>query len=113
MNGNGDALRQLLLILLDNALRHTPAGGKIHLETGLRGRLRQIVVIDNGEGIPAQHMAHIFERFYQVDPGSNENRSSGLGLSIAKGLVEAQAGVIRVESQPGKGTRFSIALPGN
>jgi signal transduction histidine kinase len=111
--GDPTRLRQVLLILLDNALRHTPAGGKIRLETGMRGRLRQIAVSDNGEGIPTQHLAHIFERFYQVDPGSNENRSSGLGLSIAKGLVEAQAGIIRVESQPGEGTRFSIALPGN
>jgi signal transduction histidine kinase len=111
--GDPTRLRQVLLILLDNALRHTPAGGRIHLETNLRGKMRKIIVSDNGEGIPTEHLAHIFERFYQVDPGSNENRSSGLGLSIAKGLVEAQAGIIRVESRLGKGTRFSIALPGN
>jgi signal transduction histidine kinase len=111
--GDPTRLRQVLLILLDNALRHTPPGGTIRLETRLRGRLRQIVVSDNGEGIPSKHLAHVFERFYQVDPGSNENRSSGLGLSIARGLVEAQGGIIRVESQLGKGTQFSIALPGS
>jgi signal transduction histidine kinase len=110
--GDATRLRQVLLILLDNALRHTPPGGTIRLETGLRGRLRQIVVSDNGEGIPSKHLAHVFERFYQVDPGSNENRSIGLGLSIAKALVEAQGGIIRVESQVGKGTQFSIAMPG-
>ncbi len=110
--GDTTRLRQVLLILLDNALRHTPAGGRIRLETGLRGKLRQITVSDNGEGIPPRHLPHIFDRFYQVDPGSNENRSSGLGLSIARGLVEAQGGIINVESQPGKGTRFSIAMPG-
>jgi signal transduction histidine kinase len=111
--GDPTRLRQVLLILLDNALRHTPAGGSIRMETGLRGRLRQIMVSDNGEGIPSRHLPHIFERFYQVDPGGDENRSSGLGLSIARGLVEAQGGIIQVESQPGNGTRFSIALPGN
>jgi signal transduction histidine kinase len=111
--GDPTRLRQVLLILLDNALRHTPPGGTIRMETGFRGRLRQIVVSDNGEGIPSKHLAHVFERFYQVDPGSDENRSSGLGLSIAKALVEAQGGIIRVESQVGKGTWFSIALPGN
>ena len=111
--GDPTRLRQVLLILLDNALRHTPPGGRIRLETSLRGRVRQILVSDNGEGIPVQHLPHVFERFYQVEAGSNENRSSGLGLSIAKGLMEAQGGVINVESQAGKGTQFSIALPGN
>ncbi|MEJ2601269.1 MAG: HAMP domain-containing sensor histidine kinase, partial [Anaerolineales bacterium] len=111
--GDPTRLRQVLLILLDNALNHTSTGGKIRLETRLRGRLRQILVSDNGEGIPSQHLHHVFERFYQVEAGSNENRSSGLGLSIAKGLMEAQGGTIHVESQVGKGTQFSIALPGN
>ncbi|HZD55149.1 MAG TPA: HAMP domain-containing sensor histidine kinase [Anaerolineales bacterium] len=112
VHGDRDRIRQVLLILLDNAMRFTPAGGTIHLETSQRGRWCQIIVRDNGSGIPAEHLPHIFERFYQASTSDQGLvRSNGLGLSIAKGIIEAQGGTIRIESQAGKGTRAILELP--
>ena len=110
--GDPTRLRQVILILLDNALRHTPAGGSITISTQPQGKFVEIVVADTGRGIPPEHIAHIFERFYQVNqPGGEESRSNGLGLSIAKGLIEAQGGSITLESQVDAGTRVSIRMP--
>ncbi len=105
-------LRQVLLILLDNALRHTPESGLIRLEGHDNGRLVQLQVSDTGTGIPTQHLPHIFERFYRGEEDrSQSNHGSGLGLAIAKGLVEAMQGSITLISQPGQGTRVTIHLP--
>jgi signal transduction histidine kinase len=104
-------LRQVILILLDNALRFTPRGGAIHIDAHPQGKLVQISVTDSGCGIPPEHVPHVFERFYQVSPGNEESHSNGLGLSIAKALVEAQGGKIHLESWLGKGTRVTISLP--
>jgi signal transduction histidine kinase len=105
-------MRQVLLILIDNALRFTPAGGSIRLETVARHKTHQIIVSDNGTGISPDHLAHLFERFYQINPtGEALTRSNGLGLSIAKGIIEAQGGEIHVESQVGVGTRVVLELP--
>ncbi len=105
-------LRQVLLILLDNAIRYTPRGGTICLEALRHGRLNEITVSDDGAGIPAEYLPHVFERFYQAPgPGREETRSNGLGLSIAKALVEAMNGKISIESQPGEGTQVTIQLP--
>jgi len=104
-------LRQVLLILLDNALRFTPVGGTIRMGSENRGREVVLHVVDNGRGIPAEHLEHIFERFYQVPGQSMESRGNGLGLSIAQGLVEAQHGKIIISSIPGTGTRVQILLP--
>lgn len=105
-------MRQVLLILIDNALRFTPAGGSIRLETVARRKTHQIIVSDNGSGIPPEQLGHLFERFYQVNPtGEALTRSNGLGLSIAKGIIEAQGGEIHVESQVGTGTRVVLELP--
>ncbi len=109
--GDRARLRQVLLILLDNAIRFTPAGGSIRLETVPHTKTCQIMVSDNGTGIAPQHLPHIFERFYQVAPSADSSRSNGLGLSIAKGIIEAQGGRISIESQPGKGTRLTIEMP--
>ncbi len=110
-------LRQVLLILLDNAVRFTPPGGTIQLEARPLGRLCEIRVADTGRGIPPEHLPHVFERFYQV-PGSGSRetgapaaRGNGLGLSIAKALVEAQGGSIHIQSQVGKGTVAVVSLP--
>lgn len=109
VNADITRLRQVLLILLDNALRHTPTGGTILVETALEGRNLRISVSDNGEGIPAEHLPHVFERFYQVDSArGKEGKGNGLGLSIAKSLVEIQDGQIQIASQSGKGTIISI-----
>jgi signal transduction histidine kinase len=110
--GDPTRLRQVILILLDNALRHTPPGGSITINTRMQARFVEIVVADTGRGIPAANLPHIFERFYQVNqPGDNESRSNGLGLSIAKGLIDAQEGSITLESQVGVGTRVTIRMP--
>ncbi len=111
VRGDRVRLRQVLLILLDNALRFTPSGGTVRLASHVSGRQVAITVMDSGSGIPPEHLSHIFERFYQV-PGQEEAvRGNGLGLSIAKGLVEAHHGKISIASQPGKGTSVQVLLP--
>jgi signal transduction histidine kinase len=105
-------LRQVLLILIDNAIRYTPSGGAVCLEASRHGRLDTIAVSDNGAGIPAEFVPHLFERFYQApQPETDQSRSNGLGLSIAKALVDAMGGGIAIESQLGKGTRVTVELP--
>lgn len=105
-------LRQVLIILLDNALRHTPPGGRITVQSASEGRNLRISVSDSGEGITEEHLAHVFERFYQAESGrSMDYKGAGLGLSIAKSLIDAQGGQIRIASQPGKGTIVTITLP--
>jgi signal transduction histidine kinase len=111
VRGDPVRLRQVLLILLDNALRFTPAGGAIHVGAKVEGKLMSLYVADNGGGIPAKDLPHVFERFYQVQEQSGDWRGNGLGLSIAKGLVEAQHGTLSINSAPGKGTTVFIHLP--
>jgi two-component system heavy metal sensor histidine kinase CusS len=82
------------------------------LEASPSGRACHIVVADSGCGIAPEHLPHVFERFYQVgQPGEVETRNNGLGLSIARSLVEAQGGKISLESQPGQGTRVTVSMP--
>jgi signal transduction histidine kinase len=110
--GDRMRMRQVLLILLDNAVRFTPQGGTIRLETIEKRKVHQVIVSDNGSGILPEYLPHIFERFYQANPtGEAQARTNGLGLSIAKGLIEAQGGQIHVESWVGKGTRVVLELP--
>lgn len=106
-------LRQVLLILLDNALRHTPAGGTVRLATEARGRHVAIVVEDTGAGIAPADLPHVFDRFYRADRArtGGVDAGSGLGLAIAKGLVEAQGGTIGLSSKLGAGTRAEVTLP--
>lgn len=110
--GDPMRLRQVLLIVLDNALRHTPGGGRVDLSGRASGRQVEIVVADTGTGIAPEHLARIFDRFYRAGHGRDEAEGgSGLGLAIARGLIEAQGGAIRLESRPGEGTRATLALP--
>jgi len=104
-------LRQILLIFLDNALRHTPAGGTIRISTHGRGREIQLTVADTGSGIAPEDLPHLFERFYQSDRSRFGSAGSGLGLAIAKALVDAHGGEIRLTSRPGEGTRVTVTLP--
>ncbi len=105
-------LRQVLLILLDNALRFTPAKGAIRLSARKDHKWIQIEIADEGQGIPPKDLPHLFDRFYQVSSPENEgNRTNGLGLSIAHSLIEAQGGSISISSQLGKGTRVRILFP--
>jgi len=105
-------LRQVLLILLDNALHHTPSGGLIRLRTQSDGRYTQLTVSDSGSGIDPQHLPHVFERFYRgKEDRSQHDSGSGLGLAIARGLVEAMHGQIEITSQLDRGTQVIIRLP--
>jgi signal transduction histidine kinase len=108
------AIGRVLNNLISNALRHTPAGGEIHVHAWRTARGVELSVRDTGEGIPAQDIPHIFERFYRGDTSRSRNRSTGgagLGLAIAQGIVRAHGGDIRVESQVGKGTQFTFSIP--
>jgi signal transduction histidine kinase len=113
ITGDGDRLVQLFTNLLDNALKHTPAGGQVTATTELANREVVISVADTGPGIPPEHLPRVFERFYQVDRSRARSQTSGvgLGLAICKELAEAHGGRISVESVVGVGTRFSVYLP--
>jgi signal transduction histidine kinase len=110
--GDPVRLRQVLLIVLDNALRYTPAGGTIRV-TGLhQGRHVQITVADSGPGMAPAHLPHVFDRFYRTDEARQAaSGGTGLGLAIAKALVEAHHGQIGIESRQGQGTRVMVILP--
>lgn len=108
--GDRDALKQVLLILLDNAVKFTPLHGTITISTAEADGRIAIHVRDTGQGIPPAALAHIFERFYRVET-SRTRAGAGLGLAIAKELIEAQGGTITVESQWGKGSQFTVRLP--
>jgi signal transduction histidine kinase len=111
--GDPTHLRQVLLIVLDNAIQHTPSDGTIKITTIENGQSVEICVSDTGCGISPDHLPHIFERFYRPDSTRTEQRSgAGLGLSIAKALVEAQQGRIVVESEVGRGTHMRVILDG-
>lgn len=103
-----DRIDQLLQNLLGNALRHTPRGGSIEMRARRLGQVLQLEVEDTGGGIRADHIPHLFDRFWR--PEGQEGGGAGLGLAIVKGIVEAHEGEIEVESQPGKGTRFRVTL---
>ncbi|MCC7363337.1 MAG: HAMP domain-containing protein [Dehalococcoidia bacterium] len=102
---------QLLLNLVDNAVRHTGAGGAVGVTWAAEGGALLLRVRDTGEGIPAEALPHIFDRFYRVDPARQRNDGTGLGLAICKWIAEAHGGSIGVESAPGAGTTFTVRLP--
>lgn len=108
--GDRDALKQVLLILLDNALKFTPAGGVIRIASTLNTQTAAVSIADTGPGIAPGDLPHIFERFYRSDV-SRTGAGAGLGLAIAKDLVDAQAGQITVASEAGRGSTFTVTLP--
>ncbi len=105
-------IRQALLNLVDNAIRHSPAGAKITIRLKERGGTCVVEVIDNGPGIAREHRARVFERFYRVDRSrSRRDGGAGLGLSIALRAVVASGGTLDVDSIVGEGSTFRITLP--
>lgn len=107
-----DRLAQVLGNLLNNALRYTPPGGTIRLSASQDGEAVLLQVADSGPGIPAEALPDVFERTFRGDPSRHQTEGeTGLGLAIARSLVEAQGGVISVASQPGQGATFTIRLP--
>jgi len=105
-------LKQVLLIIMDNALRNSPCDNSVEIAAALHGSTVDISVTDHGEGITKADQEKVFDRFYKADDRSSpEYSGSGLGLSIAKGLIEAQGGHISLNSSPGNGTTVIISLP--
>ncbi|BAF58632.1 signal transduction histidine kinase [Pelotomaculum thermopropionicum SI] len=108
--GDKDYLMQLLLILIENAVRYTPPGGEVRLEAQAEGDCVEISIIDNGIGIAEKDLPHIFERFYRADK-VRFSSGSGLGLAIARWIVEEHGGTIIVKSKEGEGSTFTVHLP--
>jgi len=110
--GDEDLLVQVLVNVLDNALAHTPAGGRIAVGCRVAGERVRLWVADTGPGIPSAHQARIFDRFYRVDTGrARQHGGIGLGLAIAKAIAEAHGGTITLTSEAGRGTRVELLLP--
>jgi signal transduction histidine kinase len=110
--GDRDQLRQVLVILLDNAVRYTPAGGRIHVQARADGKEAVVTVHDTGIGIPEEALPRVFERFYRADDARNRQSGGvGLGLAIARELVTRHSGRISVTSTDGAGSTFTVRLP--
>lgn len=113
VNGDRLALERVMLNLIENAVRYTPGGESVTVRVSKLPPWIEIEVIDTGGGIAAEHLPHLFERFYRVDKArSRAHGGSGLGLSIVKALVEAHGGGVSVRSEVGKGSVFTVRLPG-
>jgi signal transduction histidine kinase len=108
-----DRLQEVLANLLNNALRHTPAGGQVTLGAVSSGQTVQLNVTDTGDGITAEHLPRVFERFYRIDSDrADQHGGSGIGLAITRALVQAHDGRVQAHSAgPGKGSTFTITLP--
>ncbi|NJK44164.1 MAG: HAMP domain-containing histidine kinase [Pleurocapsa sp. SU_196_0] len=112
VSGHGDRLRQLMLVLIDNALKYTPSGGRVGVEQRLAGEWVTVCVTDDGPGIAPQDLSRVFERFYRAEGSRNrETGGTGLGLPIAKWITEQHGGQIWLESEIGRGTTAIVKLP--
>ena len=110
IDGEEDHLKTIFLNIIDNGIKYTPQKGSVEVTSGREGSLAKVSVHDTGIGIPKDEIAHIFDRFYQVDK-SRHRGGFGLGLSIAKSVVEAHNGTIEAESQSSEGATFTVRLP--
>jgi two-component system OmpR family sensor kinase len=107
-------LRQLCMNLLTNAMKYTPPGGRVDVETEVTEQTIILRVKDTGLGIAPGDLPHIFDRFWRADPARSRTGArpgSGLGLAISKWVAEAHGGTIEVQSRPGRGTTFTVTLP--
>jgi signal transduction histidine kinase len=106
-----DRMAQVFGNLISNSLRYTPEGGQILLTAGQEKEALAFCVQDNGQGISAEALPYIFDRFYRADPARSQSSESGLGLAIARSIVEAHGGSISAESEEGKGTKIRMVFP--
>jgi signal transduction histidine kinase len=118
VDGDPARLHELLVILVDNAIKYTDAGGNVVLTVNRAGKRATLEVADTGHGIPAEALAHIFDRFYRADKARSRDSGptgpsggTGLGLAIARQIVDAHGGTIRMDSEFGKGTKVTVELP--
>ncbi len=112
ISGDQTRLSQLLINLVDNALRYTPAGGNVRVVVTEQGGWAELRVEDTGVGIGVQHLPHVFERFYRADTArARPDGGSGLGLAISQWIAQAHGGQISVESELGRGSTFTVRLP--
>ena len=109
--GDPALVRQLLLIVLDNAIKFTAAGGAVRLEIATRDGRAEVMVSDSGIGIPADQLPHVFERFYRGDAARRQADGAGLGLAIARWIADAHGARIELQSEPGTGTRVRVSFP--
>ena len=107
---NAASIEELLTILVDNALKYSPAGSRIKASVATSGRSVEFRIANGGEGIPADKLPHVFDRFYRVNDSRNDG-GSGLGLALAKEIVSVHKGELTVSSNSGKTTTFSVLLP--
>jgi heavy metal sensor kinase len=110
--GSDFRLMQLIANLVENGIEHTPAGGSVSVSVSMQANdsTAMLEVRDTGTGIAAQHLPHVFERFYRADPARSDG-GLGLGLSICQSIAEGHGGSIRAESRPGAGSTFKVILP--
>lgn len=111
VNADADQMRRLFLNLIDNAIKYTGSGGEVQLSAAADDVNARITVSDTGRGIPAEHLPRIFEKFHRVHNHSDRVAGTGLGLSIALSIAKAHQGDILVDSEPSKGSTFTIVLP--
>jgi two-component system phosphate regulon sensor histidine kinase PhoR len=110
--GDADGVEQMLLNLVDNALRYGRPGGLVRVEARRDGAHVELAVQDDGRGIESRHLPRIFERFYRVDAArSRDDGGTGLGLAIVRHLAESMGGSVGVHSELGRGSRFHVRLP--
>lgn len=111
IRGDPDRLRQLLVILLDNALKHSPDGGEINISLIRRGGQAELRIEDSGPGIAPADLPHIFDRFYRADRARSREEGTGLGLAIARWIVEAHGAEISAGNSPNWGAIFTVDFP--
>jgi signal transduction histidine kinase len=112
IEADAERVHQVIFNLVDNAVRFTPEGGEVRIEAQRHNGAVEVRVADTGVGIPAEALPRLFERFYRVDAArARGDGGTGIGLAIARSVVEAHGGTIRAESEPGHGSTFSFDLP--
>jgi signal transduction histidine kinase len=113
INGDMQRVKQLLLNLLDNAIKYTDFGGSVTLGLKTEGKNAVITVADTGRGIPPEDLPHIFERFFRKSKSTSDRTATGfgLGLSIVKWIADSHGGQIEAKSEVGKGTTFFVKFP--
>jgi signal transduction histidine kinase len=112
-----DLLIRLFLNLLDNAIKYTPVNGRVTISAGQQKSELHVTITDTGPGIAAEHLPHLFERFYRIENARSrldtDGGGAGLGLAIAYEIARAHGGRLHAASQPGEGTTFTAVFPQN